>query len=76
MAQIIVYSTPSCHYCKKVKEYLAAKNIAYEEYDVAALHDKRKEMVEKSGQLGVPVLDFNGEIIVGFDEDRLDQLTQ
>jgi glutaredoxin 3 len=67
MAKVTIYSTPTCHYCKDVKEFLKENNVAYEEFDVASNMEKRKEMVEKSGQLGVPVTDIDGTIIVGFD---------
>lgn len=66
-----VYSTPTCPYCIRVKQFLKENNIAYKEFDVAANHAAVKEMVDKSGQMGVPVLDIEGEIIVGFDKDRI-----
>jgi glutaredoxin 3 len=68
MKNITVYSTPTCHFCKMAKEYMTAKNIPYTEYNVASDLEKRKEMVDKSGQLGVPVFDIGGKILVGFDE--------
>lgn len=71
---VIIYSTPSCTYCKMAKEYFKEHNIAYTEFDVASDADKRKEMVEKSGQLGVPVIDVDGQIMVGFDEESFAQI--
>jgi glutaredoxin 3 len=71
MKKVTIYSTPTCHYCKDVKEFLKENNVAYEEFDVAANLEKRKEMVDKSGQMGVPVTDIDGKIIVGFDRDAL-----
>jgi glutaredoxin 3 len=71
MAKVTIYSTPTCHYCKDVKEFLKENNVAYEEFDVASNMEKRKEMVDKSGQLGVPVTDIDGSIIVGFDREAL-----
>lgn len=71
---VIIYSTPSCTYCKMAKEYFKEHSIAYTEIDVASDADKRKEMVEKSGQLGVPVIDIDGQIVVGFDEDTIASL--
>ncbi len=71
---ITIYSTPSCTYCKMAKEYFKEHNIAYTEFDVAADAAKRKEMVEKSGQLGVPVIDIDGQIMVGFDEETIKPL--
>ena len=69
-----VYSTPSCPWCTRAKNYLASKNIAYEEIDVAADRNAAAEMVQKSGQRGVPVIDFNGTVIVGFDQAAIEQL--
>ncbi len=56
------------------KDYFKTHNVAYEEFDVAADTDKRKEMVEKSGQLGVPVIEIDGQIVVGFDEETVAEL--
>ncbi len=64
---IIVYSTPSCPYCKMAKDYLRERNIEFEDVDVSKDMAKATELIEKSGQMGVPVLDIDGEIIVGFD---------
>ena len=74
MASITIYSTPSCVYCKMAKEYLAKKNIPYQEKDVASDIKARDDMVQKSGQLGVPVIDVDGDIIVGFDRQKLNEL--
>jgi glutaredoxin 3 len=74
MAKITIYSTPTCAYCKMAKEYLTSKNIPYTEVDVSQDHAKQEEMVAKSGQFGVPVIDVDGNIIVGFDKRRLDEL--
>ena len=71
MKNIIIYSTPTCHYCALAKEFLHVKGINYTEYDVAADLDKRKEMVDKSGQMGVPVIDIDGQIMVGYSEEEL-----
>lgn len=74
MATVQIYSTPTCSYCKHAKEYFTENNIAYTEHDVAADLVARKEMVEKTGQMGVPVIDIDGEIIIGFDKPRLAEL--
>lgn len=58
------------------KEFFKEKNVSYEEYDVAADKDKRQEMVDKSGQLGVPVIDIDGQIVVGFDKETVGSLIQ
>ena len=66
-----VYSTFACPYCVRAKQFLKDNNVAYEDYDVSQDQQKADEMVSKSGQIGVPVLDINGEIIVGFDKERI-----
>lgn len=71
MKNITIYSTPTCVYCNHAKEFFKKNNIAYTEYNVASDQDKRKEMVTKSGQLGVPVIDVDGQVMVGFDEETL-----
>ncbi len=74
MKPVTIYSTPTCHFCELAKDFFKENSIAYTEYDVQNDVVKRKEMVEKSDQLGVPVIDVGGEIIVGFDEPRLSEL--
>ena len=66
-----VYSTPTCPYCTMVKEFLDKDKVKYQNIDVAADPKKAKEMIEKSGQMGVPVIDVNGTMIIGFDEEKL-----
>ncbi len=73
---IIVYSTPTCPYCHQAKSYLSQKGVTFTDKDVAADLPAREEMVKKSGQLGVPVIDVNGQIIVGFNRPKLDELLQ
>jgi len=63
---IIVYSTPSCPYCVMAKTFLKERNIPFEDVDVSRDRARAMEMVEKSGQMGVPVLDIGGSIVVGF----------
>ena len=72
--QVTIYSTPSCHFCKAAKEFFAENKVAYTEFNVASDLDKRKEMIEKSGQMGVPVISIGNDIVVGFDEGRLKEL--
>ena len=69
--KVIVYSTPSCPYCHSAKEFLKENKVEYEEVDVSKDQSKAQEMIEKSGQMGVPVLDINGTIIVGFDREAI-----
>lgn len=71
MSNVTIYTTPSCVYCKMAKEYFKQHGISYEEKDVAVDVGAREEMLTKSGQLGVPVIDFAGRIIIGFDQPRL-----
>lgn len=68
---IKIYSTPSCQYCKMAKEFLTSHNVAYEDINVAADPTAREEMVNKSGQLGVPVFDVDGQVIVGYNQQLL-----
>lgn len=68
MKNITIYSTPTCHFCQLAKEYMKTNGISYTECDVASDLEKRKEMIDKSGQMGVPVIDIGGKIIIGFDE--------
>ncbi|HOP99733.1 MAG TPA: glutaredoxin family protein [Acetivibrio clariflavus] len=69
-----VYSTPTCPWCTKAKEYLKSKNVDFEDIDVSKDPTAAVEMIKKSGQRGVPVLDINGNIIVGFDQRAIDRL--
>ncbi|MFA5149387.1 MAG: glutaredoxin domain-containing protein, partial [Candidatus Omnitrophota bacterium] len=68
-----IYSTPTCPWCIRVKQFLKDNNIVFEDYDVATDRLKADEMVKKSGQMAVPVLDIEGEIIVGFDREKIKQ---
>jgi glutaredoxin 3 len=72
--KVIVYTTPTCVFCKNVKAYLEDKGIDYETIDVLADANKAQEMIDKSGQMGVPVTDFHGTIVVGYDKPKLDAL--
>jgi glutaredoxin 3 len=74
MHTVIVYSTPTCHFCHAAKDFFRANNVEFVDYDVAIDELKRNEMLDKSGQMGVPVIDINGEIIIGFDQQRIKQL--
>ena len=71
MAKVTVYSTPTCPWCKKTKEFLKANNIEFENKDVSSDEAAKKTMIDKSGQMGVPVTDIDGTIIVGFDVDKI-----
>lgn len=71
---VTIYTTPTCVYCKMAKEFFKEHNVVYEEKDVSTDEKARNEMIEKSGQLGVPVMDIDGKIIVGFDESAVSEL--
>ncbi len=69
--KITIYSTPTCHFCQLSKDFFKSHNVEYTDYDVATDLEKRKEMVERSGQMGVPVIFIDDEMIVGFDQQRI-----
>ena len=71
--KVTIYTTPYCTYCKMAKEYFKSKGIEYEEHDVMSDVAKREEMVKKSGQLGVPVIDIDGKIVMGFDKPKINE---
>lgn len=71
---VIVYSTESCPWCKKVKAFLEENKIKFTEKNVGENQEAAKEMIKKSGQTGVPVIDANGTVIVGFDEGKLKEI--
>jgi len=72
--KVVIYSTPTCPYCKRAKEYLSRKGISYTDIDVAQDREKAKEMIQKSGQMGVPVITIDNEVVVGFNQALLDKL--
>ncbi len=74
MKQVTIYSTATCGYCKMAKEFFTANNVQYTDYNVGTDLEKRKEMVEKSGQMGVPVIFVDNDMVIGFDKPHLSQL--
>ena len=72
--KVVVYSTPTCPYCKRAKDYLSQKGIKFVNHNVAEDRDAAKEMIKKSGQMGVPVIIIDGEVVVGFNKSLLDSL--
>ncbi len=72
--KVVIYSTPTCPYCKRAKEYFSRKGISYTDIDVAQDREKAKEMTQKSGQMSVPVILIDDDIVVGFDQAQLDKL--
>ena len=71
---VTIYSTPTCVFCAAAKKFFGEHDVKYEEFNVASNLEKRQEMVDKSGQLGVPVISIGSEVIVGFNEGRLRKL--
>jgi len=69
--KITIYSTPTCHFCHMTKDFLTEKGIPFTDYNVAADLEKRQEMVTRSGQMGVPVIFIDDEMIIGFDKDKI-----
>jgi len=74
MAKVTIYTTPTCVWCKRTKEFFKEHSVQYEEKDVSADQALANEMVEKSGQMAVPVIDIGGEVVVGFNEPILKKL--
>lgn len=74
MAKVLIYSTPTCPYCEMAKEYFKKNNVEFENFDVSTDDKAAKEMIEKSHQMGVPVIDIEGTIIVGFDRPTIDKV--
>ena len=71
MKNVTIYSTPTCTYCKAAKDYFAAHNVPFTEFNVASDTERRKEMIDKSGQMGVPVIVIGDKVVVGFDEEEI-----
>ncbi|MBU2101137.1 glutaredoxin family protein [Patescibacteria group bacterium] len=76
MAKPVIYSTPSCVYCKMTKAFLEEKGVEFEEKDVASDEEARKEMIEMSGQMGVPVTVIDDNVVIGFDKGTLEMLLE
>ncbi|MFA5271646.1 MAG: Uxx-star family glutaredoxin-like (seleno)protein [Candidatus Omnitrophota bacterium] len=72
--EIKIYSTPTCPYCKLVKQYLSSKGQTYEDIDVSQNKTALEDMVKLSGQMGVPTVVINGKVVVGFDKEHIDEL--
>lgn len=74
MNKVLIYSTPSCHFCHMAKDFFTEKNVAFEDFNVAADQAKRQEMIQKSGQMGVPVIQIGNNLIVGFNKPKIMEL--
>lgn len=71
---VTIYSTPVCHFCHAAKDFFKENNVSFTEHDVAADLEKRKEMVDMTNQMGVPVIRINDDVVIGFDESKLREL--
>lgn len=72
--KVVIYSTPTCPICKRAKAYLTEKGVSYQDIDVAASREAAREMIEKSGQMGVPVILVGDDMLIGFNQSKLDEL--
>jgi len=72
--KVVIYTTPTCPYCRRAKEYLWQRGIPYQDINVAADKEAAHEMIKRSGQMGVPVILVDGELIVGFNQAKLDEM--
>jgi glutaredoxin 3 len=74
MPKIRIFSTPTCTYCIILKRYLDEKNVEYEDIDISQNEEAQKEMIAKTNQMGVPVIDIDGEFIIGFDKGKINNI--
>ena len=74
MSKITVYSTPTCHFCHMAKEFFVEQGIAYEEFNVGNNAEKRAEMIDMTGQMGVPVIRIDDDVVVGFNKPKVVEL--
>lgn len=74
MKEVTIYSTPTCHFCHLAKDFFNENNIKYTEYDVSVDMEKRQEIIKRSGQMGVPVITIDNDLIVGFNEPAIRQI--
>ncbi|MCX8025672.1 MAG: glutaredoxin family protein [Thermanaerothrix sp.] len=72
--RVIVFSTPNCPFCNMAKRYLRERGIKFRDVDVSRDAAAARDMVRRSGQQGVPVIDINGQIVIGFDRPKIDRL--
>ena len=73
---VTIYSTPSCHFCHAAKEFFTEHNVAFTDHDVAADTEKRQEMIDLTGQMGVPVIRIGDDVVIGFDEAKVKELLE
>ena len=71
MPNVTIYSTPTCTYCNMAKSFFKANNVPFTEHNVASDLEARKVMIDKTGQMGVPVIDLGSEVVIGFNEEKI-----
>ncbi len=71
---VTIYSTPTCHFCHMAKDFFGEHNIAFTDYNVSTDLEKRREMIQRSGQMGVPVITIGNELVIGYDKKRISDL--
>ncbi|MGM0628805.1 MAG: glutaredoxin family protein [Patescibacteria group bacterium] len=76
MKEVTIYSTPTCVYCEMAKEFFKEKGVEFTDHDVSEETEKRQEMVEKSGQMGVPVIFVGENMVIGFDREKVEELLE
>ena len=74
MKKVEIYSTPTCHFCHMAKDYFQDKGVEFTEYNVAEDQEKRAEMMEATGQMGVPQIKIGDQMVVGFNESEIEKL--
>lgn len=74
MVKVKIYSTPYCSYCRMAKSFFAEKKIAFDEVDVSVDHAAAEEMIKKTGQMGVPVIEIGEDTVIGFDRATLEKI--
>lgn len=72
--EVTIYSTPVCHFCQAAKAYFKENSVEYTDFDVAADAEKRQEMIEMTGQMGVPVIRIGDDVVIGFDQGKVEEL--
>ena len=73
-AAVVIYSTPVCHFCQAAKEFFKENNVEFTAHDVASDAEKRQEMIDLTGQMGVPVIKIGDDIVIGFDEPKVKEM--
>lgn len=76
MKKVVIYSTPTCHFCNLAKEYFTQKGVQFTAFDVSTDREKQAEILEKTGQMGVPVILIDDQVVVGFDKPKIDEFLQ